>query len=195
MLTLRGHADDVTGIAFSPDGRRLATSSWDRTVKVWDALAGREAQTFRAHGKRVGCVAFSPNGQRIASGGDDGRVLVWEAATGRIVHTLEGHLGGVSAVTFSPDGQHIASAGADEHVCLWDAATGRVTLLGLASRSGPRTPPGGGQPAPADAATRFRVPPGPRGVAFSPDGQHLAAADADAVSIWYVGDARPAAGK
>jgi WD40 repeat protein len=62
--TLRGHADSVTGVAFSPDGKRLATASWDYTAKVWDAESGKELLTLRGHAASVDRVAFSPNGKR-----------------------------------------------------------------------------------------------------------------------------------
>ena len=78
-------------MAFSPDGKRIASGSYDGTVKVWDASTGQEtSDPARAHGS-VGSVAFSPDGKRIASGSHDGTVKVWDASTGQETLTLQGH--------------------------------------------------------------------------------------------------------
>jgi hypothetical protein len=78
IRTLRGHASAVRGVAFSPDGQRLATASPDRTVKIWDAATGQEALTLRGHTKDVQSIAFSPDGQRLAAAAADSSVRVWE---------------------------------------------------------------------------------------------------------------------
>jgi tetratricopeptide (TPR) repeat protein len=76
---LVGHTADVTGAAFSPDGRRLATASFDRTIKLWDVATGRDVFTLRGHTAGVVSVAFSPDGQRLVSGGIDATARVWDA--------------------------------------------------------------------------------------------------------------------
>src|SRR5262249_42884854 len=78
VLDLRGHTAPVRGLACSPDGRRLATGSDDRTIKLWDTTTGEEVFTLRGHTAGVICVAFSPDGRRIASGGWDRTVRVWD---------------------------------------------------------------------------------------------------------------------
>jgi WD40 repeat protein len=80
VLNLRGHTGLVEGLACSPDGRRLATGSEDRTIKLWDTTTGEEVFTLRGHTAGVLCVAFSPDGQRIASGGYDRTVKVWDTS-------------------------------------------------------------------------------------------------------------------
>jgi hypothetical protein len=77
--TLIGHTADVVGIAFSPDGRRIATASYDRTIKLWDTATGREVFTLRGHTAGLFVLAFSPDGHRIVSGGIDNSARVWDA--------------------------------------------------------------------------------------------------------------------
>jgi len=76
---LVGHTNMVTCVVFSPDGSRIATTSWDRTIKLWDAATGRELLTLRGHTGGVVCVAFSPDGRRLASGSNDKTARVWDA--------------------------------------------------------------------------------------------------------------------
>src|SRR5262249_13669393 len=158
---LRGHEDGVWHIAFSSDGRRLASASADETLKIWDIETGLEIRTLRGHRGIVRSVAFSPDGQRVASAGYDNTVRVWDATTGQEMLTFRGHTKYVTGVAFSPDGRRLASASVDHTVKVCNSATGEevLTLRGH-----------------TDSVWA---------VAFHPDGQRVASAGADGtVKLW-----------
>jgi WD40 repeat protein len=177
------------GLAYSPDGRRLASANHDRTASVWDMDSGKRLVTFREHGARVNGVAFSPDGRRLATCGDDGRVFVWEADTGKVLLRLDGPRGApgtlmlapdpwsvllglhaqvtaLGAVAWGPDGRRLAACGlsrvpANRVVLVWDARNGRE-LLSLRGHQG-------------DVYH----------LAYRPDGKVLASASADrTVRLW-----------
>ncbi|PWI64386.1 hypothetical protein PCL_10524 [Purpureocillium lilacinum] len=159
--TLEGHDELVTSVAFSTDGKLLASASFDRTVKVWDAATGDIVRTLEAHSYHVRSVAFSPDGKLLASASDDRTLKVWDAATGEVQQTLEGHRKSVKSVAFSPDGKLLASASSDGIVKVWNAATGDIVRT-LQAQS-------------------YHV----RSVAFSPDGKLLASASyGGTVEVW-----------
>src|SRR3954469_20012450 len=78
--TLTGHSANVVSVAFSPDGRRLATASYDRTTKLWDVQTGQDVFTLLGHTAGLACLAFSPDGNQIVTGGFDATARVWNAA-------------------------------------------------------------------------------------------------------------------
>jgi len=128
LFTLVGHQGWINGVAFSPDGTRLATGSYDGTARVWDAATGRELLTLTGHQSTVLAVTFSPDGGQLATASYDGTAKIWDTAPGRELLTLVGHAGSVEAVATSPDGRHLVTASGDGKVKMWDAATGQELL-------------------------------------------------------------------
>ncbi|MHC1764346.1 MAG: protein kinase [Verrucomicrobiia bacterium] len=165
LLTLRGHTNEIHSVAFSPNGKRLASAAaWygrSGELKIWDAATGQETIRLNGHTNGVNGVAFSPDGTRLASASYDATVKVWDTTSGQELLTLKGHSNGVSAVTFSLDGKRLASASEDQTVKVWDATSGQE-LLTLR-----------GHEEDVDC------------VAFSPDGKRLASAGPDqTVRVW-----------
>jgi WD domain, G-beta repeat len=133
FFTYTGHTDWVYTVAWSPDGKRLASCSKDKTVQVWDASDGGYVFTYDGHKDEVVTVAWAPDGTRLASGGgnldqnlktSDKTVQVWDATDGGHIFTYHGHTDAVQAVAWSPDGTRIASASFDKTVQVWDATDG-----------------------------------------------------------------------
>jgi WD40 repeat protein/serine/threonine protein kinase len=177
LLTLKGLPGRVTCMVFSPDGKRLASGTGQRSrppvpgqLKVWDAQTGQDLLTLKHAGGVFG-VAYSPDGKRLASASNDQRVRVWDAQSGQELLSLKGnsespHFLGVHSVAFSPDGKRLASASQDGTVKVWDAQTGQE----LQGYGGMGTAGGA---------------PGPMGLVFSPDSKRLASAvQGKAVKVW-----------
>ena len=157
----QGHQGWVTGVVFSPDGRRLATSSDDKTVKLWDAMTGEELRTLAAHADIVTCLAFSPDGTRLVSAGSDRTIRLWDAENGNELRTFHSGATGIVCLAYDPGGVFVACGGADGVVRLWDVTSGKVLANGQGHRG--------------------RV----NDLAISSDGQLLATAGEDAlIHIW-----------
>jgi len=169
-LILNGHTAAVPSIAFSPDGKQLASGSLDKTVKLWDVSRGQEIRTLTEPTAAVFSVAFSPKGKRLAAAGEDKIVRLWDLDTaseprtlvsGSPPLTMHGHSRAILGVAFSSDGQRLASASMDRTIKVWNARDGRLerTLQGHTGNV--------------------------NGVVFSPDGNRLASASSDTtVKIW-----------
>ena len=173
--TLQGHSSTVTSVAFSADGKTLASASHDGTLRLWDVTTGKERTTLGKYAGCVGCVAISPDGKTMASGiigspvphPDLKNVKLWEVTTGTVRAKLKGHIGYVHSVAFSPDGKSLASGSSDGTVKLWELVTGqeRATFQGHTSHV--------------------------VSVAFSPDGKMLASGSDDKTAkLWDVATGR-----
>jgi WD40 repeat protein len=165
--TVKGHSDWVTGVSFSPHGQ-LASSSWDQTVKFWDALTGKQLNGVSGKLQPVQALAFSRDGRWLAAENSSNSVAVWDTATGREILTLPSdkpppalHRTWVYSIAFSPDGRELASGVDDQTVRVWDLSTGKKVrdLIG------------------SHRSVIY--------IAFSPDGRFIASGDDDkTIQIW-----------
>jgi WD40 repeat protein len=206
LHTLPGHVTGFSSVKFSPDGRHLATGSWDGLIQIWKCETGEEVLCFQGHTEQVWNLAYSKKDGKwlLASASFDRTINVWDAMTGEKICTLAGHLGPVVSVAFNDDGTRLASASFDQTVKIWDVVRAREALT-LRAHRGPvwnvAFSPDGRQLASAGPLERVvrvwdATPPkaiptlhGPEGivsqVAFGPNGQYLATASWDqTVRLW-----------
>ncbi|MFE8599059.1 WD40 repeat domain-containing protein [Archangium violaceum] len=158
LQVMEGHEGEVRGIAWSADGKRLASGSRDHDARIWDAETGAQLHAFTGQEGQVTSVAFSPEGTLLAVGNLGWRIHLYDVASGRKVRTLQGHQQSVLSVAFHPSGRWLASGASDDTVRIWDVETGA-------------------QVARLDSDTSVRT------VAFSPDGEWLAWAALDGVAV------------
>jgi len=162
VRTLRGHTDYISLIAWSPNGRILASSSADGTIRLWDAETGESLRIIDGHKRGVWCVAFDPTGEVLASGDDD-CVKLWETNSGNLLNILEMNTEGAVSLAFDPMGHTLASGTYDNTVKLWETTSGKLlhTLKGHTESVGR--------------------------VAFDPTGHTLASGSQDGtVKIWEI---------
>jgi eukaryotic-like serine/threonine-protein kinase len=173
VFSLLGHKANVAAVAFSPDGRWLASGSHDHTLKLWDPVNGQGLRTLEGHTDFVNAVAFHPDGGRLASAGEDGTVRVW-GVDGKPLLTLAAPGGSVHALTFSPDGKRLAAGMRNGVVMLWEVDSGKEAFP-LRGHLGRLTTP---------TNQSFRAV---TGISFSPDGKRLATSGmGETVKVWDV---------
>ncbi|WP_342376156.1 WD40 repeat domain-containing protein [Myxococcus stipitatus] len=159
LRVLEGHdIGEILGLAWSPDGRKLASGSRSHDARVWDVETGELLYDFPKQEGRVTSVAFSPDGKVLAVGNLGWRVHLFDMESGEKIRTLKGHQQSVLCVAFHPSGRQLASAASDDTVRIWDMTTG-AQVASIATNATPRS------------------------IAFSPDGERLAYSVLEGVAI------------
>ena len=201
--TLEGHTDPVYAVAWSPDGKTLATASFDNTVRLWDTATRKEIKKFEGHTKLVLAVAIAPDGKHVLSGSQDNTAKIWDYPTSGPVKTFPGLPAAIEALAIKPDGKQFAAA-AGKSIKVWDPNTGAVIkdLEGHAGEVSSAAWRGdGGQLATGDKANTIRLwkadltpdttiecpSPAVLGLSFLPNNQQLVSAGSDGIArLWQL---------
>ncbi|MBD2529526.1 serine/threonine protein kinase [Nostoc flagelliforme FACHB-838] len=130
--TLPGHENSVLSVAVSPDGKTIASSGGNRTIKLWDLATGKQISSLNGHFQQVNVIKISPDGKLLVSASDDNTIKIWNLATRKQIRTLEGHSDSVHALAISADSQTLVTGSDDNTIKIWDLATGEQirTLTG-----------------------------------------------------------------
>jgi WD40 repeat protein/predicted Ser/Thr protein kinase len=160
LPVLRGHRSYVYPVAYSPDGRWIASGGWDNMLRLWDARTGEAACAPTDNGDVVKTLAFGPDGSRVVSARQD-RLQVWEVATGRRLIEIQAPAPNILALEFRPDGSTLAALDVSGGATVFDATTGAVV-----------------------ARLRLGARHDSKALAYSPDGRWLAGASTDEKTIW-----------
>jgi WD40 repeat protein len=160
---LEGHTGEVTALVMTPDGNRVVSGSWDKTLWVWDIASGKCLRVLKGHTGWVSALAITPDGSRVVSGSRDRTLRVWDLASGECLRVLEGHGEEVYALAMTPDGRRVVSGSQDKTLRVWDIASGkRLRVL--------------------DAHTR-----GVKALAMPPDGRRVVSGSQDkTLRVWDI---------
>ncbi|MDZ8260488.1 serine/threonine-protein kinase [Nostoc sp. ChiQUE01b] len=166
--TLQAHENSVLSVAISPDGKTIASSGSDRTIKLWNLATGKLISSLNGHFQQVNVVVISPDGKILVSASDDNTIKIWNLATRKQIRTLMGHSDSVHALAISADSETLVTSSDDNTIKIWDLATGeQIRTL---------------------AGHTFWV----RSVAISPDGVILASGSFDkTIKIWNLAKGYP----
>jgi WD40 repeat protein len=157
LHTIKGHSDCIYAVAFSPDATSIATSSYDKLIKLWDVATEKEIRTFKDHIDAIYALAFTPDGKRLVSGAADRTIKIWNVDTGQRLYTLSDPQDGINAIALDPTGHLLAAGGLDKSIRVWSLGekSGKLEASLIAHE---------------DAILRL---------AWSPDGKYLLSSSAD----------------
>ena len=157
-LVIKGHENQVSSAIFSPDGKRILSSSWDRTVRVWSLATRKEILTLDEHDGFVNSAVYSPDQSMILTAALDNKARLFNARTGKLIRILKGHSHDLTSASFSANGQRIVTASGDQTARVWEVAGGQSLKTFLGHKAGLES------------------------AAFSPDGNRIATASADKIA-------------